>query len=193
MKTIYLDSDFVCHLENDGTMTAVETDAFDNKEKAYIEGYRYVPEGQTWTRSDGVAFKGLMVAPAKAYDRIMVDVAISYLDDDEAESVAILFEDWQSGVAYAVGDRRKYDGLLYRCVQAHTSQADWTPPVVPALWVRTSTEEWPEWIQPTGAHDAYNKGDKVSHNEKHWVSLVDGNVWEPGAVGTEALWAEANE
>ena len=92
----------------------------------------------------------------------------------------------EDGKAYAVGDRVKYNGLLYRCVQAHTSQADWTPDVVPALWVRTSTEEWPEWIQPTGAHDAYNKGDKVSHNEKHWVSDIDANVYEPGVYG----WTE---
>lgn len=189
MKTIYLDSNFVCHLENDGTMTAVETDVFDGKEKAYIEGYRYVPEGEVWTRSDGEQFHGLMIAPAKAYNRIMVDVAISYLDDDEAESVTTLFEDWQMGVPYVIGDRRKYEGLLYRCVQAHTSQADWTPPVVPALWVRTSTEEWPEWIQPTGAQDAYEQGAKVSHNSKHWISDVDANVWEPGIYG----WSEANE
>lgn len=188
MKTIYLDSDFVCHLENDGTMTAVETDAFDGKEKAYIESYRYVPEGEVWTRADGVQFHGLMIAPAKAYDRIMVDVAIGYLDDEQAESVTILFEDWQTGVPYAVGDRRKYEGLLYRCVQAHTSQADWTPPAVPALWVRTSTEEWPEWEQPTGAHDAYALGAKVSHNGKHWISDINANTYEPGV----ACWSEAN-
>ena len=82
-----------------------------------------------------------------------------------------------------MGDRRRYNDLLYRCVQAHTSQADWTPPAVPALWVRTSTEEWPEWIQPTGAHDAYAKGDKVTHNGQHWVSDLDGNIWEPGVYG----------
>ena len=185
--TIYLDSEYRCHLTNDGTRRPVETDAFNGKCAAYIEGYRYIPDGESWTRSDGAVFNGLMVAPAKAYDRIMVDVAIGYLDDDEAESVTMLFEDWQTGVAYAVGDRRKYEGLLYRCVQAHTSQADWTPPAVPALWVRTSTEEWPEWIQPTGAHDAYNTGDKVSHNDKHWISIMDANVYEPGVFG----WDEA--
>ena len=116
----------------------------------------------------------------------LIQTAINYLPDEEAETVTALFPDWEDGKAYAVGDRVKYDGLLYRCVQAHTSQADWTPDVVPALWVRTSTEEWPEWIQPTGAHDAYNKGDKVSHNEKHWVSDIDANVYEPGVYG----WTE---
>lgn len=183
---IYLDSDFICHLTDDGTMRAIETDLFDGKADAYIQGYRYVPEGDIWTRADGVQFKGLMIAPAKNYDRILTDVAISYLDDEQAETVTDLFPDWEEGKAYAVGDRVKHNGLLYRCVQAHTSQADWTPDVVPALWVRTSTEEWPEWIQPRGAHDAYNKGDKVTHNEKHWVSDIDANVYEPGVYG----WTE---
>lgn len=116
-----------------------------------------------------------------------ITLATSYLDDEQAEAVTNLFPFWEPDTAYAVGDRRQYDGLLYRCVQAHTSQPDWTPPAVPALWVRTSTEEWPEWIQPTGAQDAYAKGDKVSHNDKHWTSDVDGNVWEPGVYG----WTEA--
>ena len=116
----------------------------------------------------------------------LIQTAINYLPDEEAETVTALFPDWEDGKAYAVGDRVKYNGLLYRCVQAHTSQADWTPDVVPALWVRTSTEEWPEWVQPTGAHDAYNQGDKVSHNEKHWVSDIDANVYEPGVYG----WTE---
>ena len=118
--------------------------------------------------------------------RQTLGLATSYLNDEQAETVSTLFEEWQVGVSYAAGDRRKYDGLLYRCIQAHTSQADWTPPAVPALWVRTSTEEWPEWIQPTGAHDAYNKGDKVSHNNKHWICDIDANVYEPGVYG----WTE---
>lgn len=113
-------------------------------------------------------------------------MACTFLTDEQAEEVTVLYPVWESGVAYAVGDRRQYNGLLYRCVQAHTSQADWTPDVVPALWVRTSTEEWPEWIQPQGAHDAYNAGDKVSHNGKHWISDIDANVYEPGVYG----WTE---
>ena len=118
-----------------------------------------------------------------------IATATSYLTDEQAETVTDLFQPWEVGVAYAVGDRVQYEELLYRCVQAHTSQADWIPPAVPALWVRTSTEEWPEWIQPTGAHDAYNTGDKVTHNSKHWISTVDANVWEPGVYG----WDEAIE
>lgn len=67
MKIIYIDTDFKCHLENEGTMTAVETDAFDGKCKAFIEGYRYVPEGETWTRADGTEFPGEMISPWREY------------------------------------------------------------------------------------------------------------------------------
>ena len=188
---IYIDSDFRCHLENAEGRQAVETEFFDGKTKEFVEGYRYVPHGQSWTRSDGTVFHGEMISAAKDYNKILTDVAISYLDDDEAETVTVLFPLWQAipPMQYTVGDRVQYNGLLYRCVQAHTSQADWTPDVVPALWVRTSTEEWPEWVQPTGAHDAYDLGSKVSHNGKHWISDINANVYEPGVYG----WHEATE
>ena len=185
--TIYLDSEFRCHLTDDGTRQKVDTDVFDGYSREYIEGYRFIPSGQSWTNEDGVTFVGEMLSPAIDYDRIMVNVAVSYLDDEQAETVTMLFEVWQPDTAYIVGDRRQYDGLLYRCVQAHTSQTGWEPPNVPALWVRTSTEEWPEWIQPTGAQDAYPLGAKVTHNEKHWISALDANIWEPGVYG----WDEA--
>lgn len=67
MKTIYLDSDFKCHISGDDTMTAVETAAFDGKCDTYIEGYRFVPSGKTWVREDGVEFSGEMVAPWKPW------------------------------------------------------------------------------------------------------------------------------
>ena len=70
MKVIYIDSDFKCHVTDDGTMTAVETDYFDGKCDAYIEGYRFVPSGESWTRSDGVVFNGEMVTPWKDYDEL---------------------------------------------------------------------------------------------------------------------------
>lgn len=111
------------------------------------------------------------------------------LSDEKALEVKALFPAWADhiGEAVAVGFRTYYDGKLYKCVQSHTIQEDWTPDKTPALWVEISLEEWPEWRQPTGSQDAYNKGDKVSHNRSHWVSLVDGNVWEPSeAVPT--LW-----
>ena len=70
MKTIYIDSDFKCHAEDGGGMTAVETDFFDGKCTAFLEGYRYVPPGTAWTRADGVTFAGEMVAPWKPFDEL---------------------------------------------------------------------------------------------------------------------------
>ena len=103
-----------------------------------------------------------------------------------------MYDEWSAdSVAYTLNDIRQYNGLLYRCVQAHTSQATWTPEDAPSLWTRIAdpAQEWPEWIQPTGAHNAYAQGAKVSHNGKHWVSNVANNVWEPGVYG----WTEQAE
>ena len=108
------------------------------------------------------------------------------LDDTTAMEHMDVFERWVVGVAYTVGQLRAYEDRLYRCVQAHTSQADWAPDATPALWKLAGdpAEEWPEWSQPIGAHDAYAQGDKVTHQGKHWVSDCGGNVWEPGV----AMW-----
>ena len=108
-----------------------------------------------------------------------IATARNYLTDEQAETVTILFPLWKVNIPYAIDDRVQYNELLYKCVQAHTSQAGWTPDAVPALWTRTSTDEWPEWVQPTGAQDAYNKGDKVTYKGEHYISLIDGNVWSP--------------
>ena len=107
-------------------------------------------------------------------------------EDATALELIELFPAYRVGVAYVAGDRFRYDGKLYRVVQAHTSQADWVPDGTPALYTVVSVEEWPEWVQPTGAHDAYAAGAKVTHNGKHWVSDIDNNTWAPGAYG----WTE---
>ena len=68
--TVYFDLEYKCHVSNDGTMTAVDTDAFDGKCDAYIEGYRLVPPGKAWTRKDGVQFFGEMIAPWKPWSEL---------------------------------------------------------------------------------------------------------------------------
>ena len=98
---------------------------------------------------------------------------------------------WTNGVSYAVADSATHEGAVYLCVQAHRSQSDWSPPVVPALWRRIraageAPDAIPAWVQPLGAHDAYAKDAKVTHNGKKWTSDVDGNVWEPGV----SQWTE---
>lgn len=67
MKTIYIDSDFKCHAVDDGMMRPVETDFFDGKCDAYVEGFRLVPEGETWTRKDGATFQGQMISPWRPF------------------------------------------------------------------------------------------------------------------------------
>ena len=82
--TICLDTEYRCHLNDDGTMTPIETDRFDGKCAAFIEGYRYIPDGETWTRSDGKKFSGLMVAPAEPY--VALVKAQEQYELDKAES-----------------------------------------------------------------------------------------------------------
>lgn len=117
--------------------------------------------------------------------RALIESLALTLDDTTALTGIELFPAWITDTAYVVGSRIQYNGVLYKCVQAHTSQANWTPDATPALWVIVSIEEWPEWIQPTGAHNAYDKGAKVSHNDKHWVSTINANTYEPGVYGWE--------
>ena len=67
MMTVYIDSDCRCHVSDDGTMTAVQTRFFDGMCREFIEGYRFIPAGESWTREDGVVFHGEMLAPWKDY------------------------------------------------------------------------------------------------------------------------------
>lgn len=115
--------------------------------------------------------------------REMIEKASASLPDADAIEAAELFPAWAVGVAYSVGERVQYDGKLYKVVQAHTSQADWTPDKTPALFTEVAKPgEIPVWRQPTGAQDAYNKGDKVHYptaDDPVYESLIDANVWSP--------------
>ena len=125
-------------------------------------------------------------AKAKQLRQIIEQLAVA-LDDETALTGVELFPTWVVGKAYAVSDRAQYNGTLYKCVQAHTSKADWTPDATPALWVVVSIDEYPEWVQPTGAHDAYNTGDKVSYNGKHYVCTINANTYAPDVYGWEEV------
>ena len=120
--------------------------------------------------------------------RLYIEKAAISLTDEDALQAVELFPQWVVEHAYVVGERLQYNDVLYRVVQAHTSQADWTPDITPALFVVVSLDEWPEFVQPTGVHDAYNKGDKVTFNSKHYISLIDANVYSPAAY--PAGWQE---
>lgn len=110
---------------------------------------------------------------------------VEELTDEEALEVAALYPTWASKIGEEVqaGERLWYNEKLYKVIQMHTVQEDWTPDVTASLYIEVSIVEWPAWKQPLGSEDAYNMGDKVSHNDKHWVSNIDANVWEPGVAG----------
>lgn len=114
------------------------------------------------------------------------------LTDEQALTVPLIYPAWNGdSVSYAIGNRVIYSGVLYKCLQAHTSQATWTPTDAPSLWAKVlipSSDTVPEWVQPDSTNP-YSKGDKVTHNGKTWQSDIDNNVWEPGAYG----WSEVAE
>lgn len=111
------------------------------------------------------------------------------LDEITATEHLEIFSQWEPNITYQVGNLRVYEEKLYKCLQSHTSQEAWTPEATPALWKEAGNpaEEWPQWSQPIGAMDVYMKGDKVSYNDKHWISNVDNNSWAPGVYGWDEV------
>ena len=120
--------------------------------------------------------------------RALIETLAITLDDETALTGVELFPAWGTDTAYAAGDRVRHDGTLYKVLQDHTSQADWTPDAAPSLFAKVlipDPETIPEWQQPDSTNP-YSAGDKVTHNGKKWTSDVDGNVWEPGV----SQWTE---
>ncbi|MCI9406112.1 MAG: hypothetical protein HFK04_04280 [Oscillospiraceae bacterium] len=107
------------------------------------------------------------------------------LPDEQAAQIPAAFPGWDAAGNYQAGDRAEYGGLLYKCLQSHTAQGDWTPEMAPSLWVRIDDpgEEWPVWRQPSGSAEAYPKGAKVRYEGRRWESEADQNVWVPGEYG----------
>lgn len=120
--------------------------------------------------------------------RKLIEKMSADLTDADAYTAPQLFPQW--GLKqYATGDRVQYQERLYKCLQSHTAQSDWTPDTAVSLWVEVSdpSVEFPDWKQPTGAQDAYAKGDKVSYQGKHYISTVDNNVWMPTVYGWDEV------
>ena len=111
------------------------------------------------------------------------------LDDERAMEVSTIYDPWKADTAYAEGEFVTYgtnsvgDPQLYKVVQAHTSQADWTPDATASLYSPIGLDDsgYPVWSQPTGAYDAYNTGDIVNYNGTLYKSLIDGNTYSPEA------------
>lgn len=194
---IYIDGDFVCHTEYADGLTAVETKAFDGKCQALIEGYRYVPAGETWIRQDGIQFEGEMVTPITDY-RIL-EIAQNESDRSQSEIVNLVkagveqikhycaetgkepkedsgvfvkgVEPWEAGKTYEKNDLFSYDGAMGYVKQAHTSQETWLPFSVgtEALYGARPTPD-AEGVYPY----VYNMAAKVGM----FVRDPDGTVYE---------------
>ena len=119
------------------------------------------------------------------------------LSDDQLADIAYLYADWVGTKAYAIDEKLRYEGVLYKVVQAHTAQPNWTPDSVPALYTkyRDPIAGPQPWVQPTGAQDAYEIGDRVTHDNPNqgsaiWVyeSKLAANTTEPGRDSTFDRW-----
>ena len=166
-----------------------------------------IPREVTWYDTEQELKKDLQGAEQKAQEATKqaeqaqeaIIMTRDFLPDVIALTVPQIYDEWNpNGILYTGKDKATEErpasivdrnGKLYRCLQSHTSQENWKPEAAPSLWVEIAdpAEEWPGWKQPSGAHDAYQKGEKVSHNGKHWISMAENNVWEPGVFGWDEV------
>lgn len=124
---------------------------------------------------------------------VQMSVQAANLTDEKAMEIADLYPEWAAKRTYAADEIVKYgvnaDGetQLYKVIQAHTSQEDWTPDTATSLYKKIGfTEDGVSiWTQPLGASDAYMKDDVVSFENQLWISTADNNVWQPGVYGWE--------
>ena len=191
--------------DSDGTIYSImQGDNIDApKDLPYV--YVNVPDGSILSRIDvsnpesPVPVFTYTAETEKQVERInflekIMGIAACNFTDEQALEVPELYAEWSGeSVSYKTGSRVRHNEVLYKVLQGHVSQSDWTPETAPSLFAKvliTDPNVIPEWEQP-GPENAYQLGDKVTHNGKTWESTFDGdNVWEPGVVGTEACWKE---
>lgn len=170
---------------------------------ATYEGYTAFYRTEIYT---GQIYGVMMYKPEKTPEvqSAMVQAAVTVaqiqaqsLTDEQALTVKDIYPVWDgNGVSYQKDFYLTHNGKLYKVLQAHTSQEDWTPDSAPSLFAEVlpgqSGTGTGEWVQPDSTNP-YMTGDQVTHNGETWESLIDNNVWEPGAQGTEALWQKVTE
>ena len=166
------------------TETSKNFFAGDSVEEAMKHFNMYEKDGSLFIKTeDSQALNELGIANSEAANfRATVDALIQSMTDEEAIASQVLFPNWQSGKSYALNERVRYGGKLYKILQAHTSQDDWTPDVAVSLFACLLTDEEggtiPEWVQPDSTN-GYSTGDRVVYNGIIYTSLIDNNVWSP--------------
>ena len=121
--------------------------------------------------------------------RPYIEKAALSLSDEDALEATNLFPNWEEAATYNKDDRVRYEGILYKCLQNHTSQSAWTPIAAPSLWAKVLIPDAnviPEWEQPDSTNP-YMKGDKVMFNGQTYESTIDNNVWAPNVYGWQLV------
>lgn len=158
------------------------------------EGFYIFDEESYLSRKKEIEYETELMKQKSLLNDIQRKQIMKSINDVDAYSVRYLYPIWSgSSVSYKKDERVIHNDEFFKCLQDHISQESWSPDAAPSLWVRISNpnDEWPDWIQPLGAHDAYTKGAKVTHNGKKWISDIDANVWEPGTPSSN--WTEYTE
>lgn len=122
--------------------------------------------------------------------RAKIEMAASSQSDEDALDSVELFPAWREGIAVAVGERYQYDNVLYKVVQAHTTQADWAPDISPALFTEVSVVEWPEIPENIPSTAPWMKGDKGTWKGQHYICQLNNTVWNPDQYA--AAWKLAD-
>ena len=159
-----------------------------------VEASRAVQDAIAATDADAQAEQAaaaeVALTPFERAARLAISkmVLATDLTENQIADLVDVFAPWTTGTAYATNTITRYDGKVYECIQPHTSQTDWTPDVVPALWaIRSPSPNVIEaWVQPYGGSGTYIEGAIVTHNGETWLNTVAAptlNVWEPGVYG----------
>lgn len=168
------------HLENDYPELELSAGQYVSNPSAELiaaEGWlEYVPPVVPPTPKTEPDYDELIGAVKK-----MLSTQAEELSDEDALDVAALFPTWASklGQQVNVGERLWYNEKLYKVIQQHIVQSDWTPDVVPALYTEVSILEWPELVVPIPSTNPYMSGDKVTFNGQHYICQLDNCVWTP--------------
>lgn len=140
---------------------------------------QYVMEG---TRTEASPSMVEQLQKEDAREMMLKYVRIDEVSAEELEQMKSMFKVYEVDAYYTVGEVVNYEGELYKVIQAHTSQSDWVPNTTPALYTKVVPPGViPQWVQPTGAHDAYALGAKVLFNGKTYESLISANTYSPTA------------
>lgn len=126
-----------------------------------------------------------MTAEQARQMRALLEAQTDQMDDEDILKYPDFVQKWEKDTLYQTGKRLAYDGVIYKVLQDHASQNEWTPDVSPSLFAKIlipDADTIPAWEQPESTN-GYMTGDKVAHGSKTWVSTCDNNVWEPGVHG----------